>query len=326
MNGEDEIPARPELAYVDAACDGMRIDAFLAAVEAFQTRSAAARRVDAGEVRVNGSVVRKSFVVRTADVVEYLVHADPRLFELMPADIPLDIRHEDGDLIVLSKQAGLVTHPADGHPQQDTLVNALVARYGREGLCNVQGEQDRLGIVHRLDRDTSGLMLAAKTNAAGAALMDQIARREVDRHYLALVHGWIPLETGLIDAPIGRSPKDRLRMCVSDREGARDASTSFKVLRRFEPSRRDDGFTLIDCKLFTGRTHQIRVHMEYVRHPCVGDPVYGWPKRDNLGLDRQFLHSYRLSFTHPRTGERLSFEDGLPAELQAVLDALDADR
>ena len=178
-------------------------------------------------MRVNGAVVRKSFTVRTSDVVEYVVAMDARVLELMPADIPLDIRYEDDDVIVLSKQAGLVTHPADGHPEQDTLVNALIAHCGREKLCNVQGEQDRLGIVHRLDRDTSGLMLAAKTDAAGLRLMEDIAARDVDRHYLALVHGWIPLDTGLIDAPIGRSAKDRLRMCVSDRESARPASTSF---------------------------------------------------------------------------------------------------
>lgn len=320
----EESPARMEAVYVEGSFDGMRIDAFLAAVAAFPTRSAAARRVDAGEVRVNGTVVRKSFTVRTSDVVEYVVAMDARVLELMPADIPLDIRYEDDDVIVLSKQAGLVTHPADGHPEQDTLVNALIAHCGREKLCNVQGEQDRLGIVHRLDRDTSGLMLAAKTDAAGLRLMEDIAARDVDRHYLALVHGWIPLDTGLIDAPIGRSAKDRLRMCVSDRESARPASTSFRVVRRFEPSRRDDGYTLIDCKLFTGRTHQIRVHAEYIKHPCVGDPTYGWPKHDNLGLERQFLHSYRLAFTHPSTGARLSFEDGLPADLQAVVDELDA--
>ncbi len=232
-----------EAVYVEGSFDGMRIDAFLAAVAAFPTRSAAARRVDAGEVRVNGAVVRKSFTVRTSDVVEYVVAMDARVLELMPADIPLDIRYEDDDVIVLSKQAGLVTHPADGHPEQDTLVNALIAHCGREKLCNVQGEQDRLGIVHRLDRDTSGLMLAAKTDAAGLRLMEDIAARDVDRHYLALVHGWIPLDTGLIDAPIGRSAKDRLRMCVSDRESARPASTSFRVVRRFEPSRRDDDGT-----------------------------------------------------------------------------------
>ncbi|ACV22125.1 RluA family pseudouridine synthase [Slackia heliotrinireducens] len=318
------MDVQTEYLYVDETGDGMRLDAFLAKEGAYTTRSAAAKRVAAGEVSINGVAARKSATVKAGDVVEYQVFIDPRVFDLESADIPLDVRYEDDQVLVISKQAGLVTHPADGHPQQDTLVNALIHHCGRENLCNVQGEQDRLGIVHRLDRDTSGLMLAAKTNEAGQKLMEDIADRDVDRHYLALVHGWIPLETGLVDAPIGRSDRDRLRMCVSDRDNARDAMTSFSVVKRFEAGRNDDGYTLIDCKLFTGRTHQIRVHMEYIKHPCVGDPVYGWAKHDNLGLDRQFLHSYKLAFTHPTTGERLQFEDTLPADLQRVIDELEA--
>ena len=190
----------------------------------------------------------------------------------------------------------------------------------------MQGEDDRLGIVHRLDRDTSGLMLAAKTDAAGYALMEDIRDRAVDRHYLALVHGVIAPDTGMIDAPIARSANERTRMAVRDVPSARDAVTTFRVLERFEPRQHDDGYTLIDCKLFTGRTHQIRVHMQYAKHPLVGDPVYnsGAPKDAdaNFGLDRQFLHSFQVGFTQPMTGEDLFFADNLTDDLAAVLDKL----
>jgi 23S rRNA pseudouridine1911/1915/1917 synthase len=174
--------------------------------------------------------------------------------------------------------------------------------------------------------DTTGLMLAAKTDEAGAALMEAIQDRAVDRRYLALVHGVISHDTGMIDAPIARHPKDRTRMAIRDVDSARDAVTTFRVLERFEAGPRDNGYTLVDCKLFTGRTHQIRVHMEYVKHPLVGDPLYvaSRPKSDsdNLGLRRQFLHSFMLSFDHPVTGELLSFADNLPDDLQEVLDGI----
>lgn len=311
------------IVHVSENASGMRLDAYMAAEGCYPTRSIAARYLSDGKVRLNGKVARKSCSVASGDIVEYEPYEDPSMPELESSDIPLDVRYEDDYLLVICKQPGLVCHPAEGH-FGDTLVNALIAHCGREHLCNVQGESDRLGIVHRLDRDTSGLMLAAKTNDVGLALMDDIRTRDVDRHYLALVHGWIPLDTGYIDAPIARSDKDRLRMTVSDKDNARPSVTTFKVLKRFEPSRNDDGYTLIDCKLFTGRTHQIRVHMEYIKHPCVGDPVYGWHKKDNLGLDRQFLHSYKLDFTHPVTKERLHFEDSLPRDLQEVIDMLEA--
>ncbi|MEG0324285.1 MAG: RluA family pseudouridine synthase, partial [Raoultibacter sp.] len=174
--------------------------------------------------------------------------------------------------------------------------------------------------------DTSGLMLAAKTDRAGQALMDDIRDRIVDRHYLTLVQGIIPHDTGMIDAPIARGDKDRMRMTVSDSPSARPSITTFTVLERFDAGPKDDGYTLLDCKLFSGRTHQIRVHMNYIKHACVGDPVYGsgTPKAQ-LGLDRQFLHSYRLQFTHPITKEEMSFVEGLPCDLQAAYDML-ADR
>ena len=312
-----------ETATVADRGNGMRLDAYMASEGLYPTRSIAARSIKDAVVCVNGVIARKSTCVQTGDEITYLVYEDPTLPVLEGQEIPLDIRYEDDYLLVISKQPDLVCHPAEGH-YGDTLVNALIAHCGKDNLCNVQGEHDRLGIVHRLDRDTSGLMLCAKTNEVGLALMEDIRTRDVDRHYLSLVQGWIPLDTGYIDAPIGRSEKDRLRMKVSDRDNARPSVTTFEVVERFEPGLKDEGYTLIDCKLFTGRTHQIRVHMEYIKHPCVGDPVYGWQKKDNLGLTRQFLHSYRLDFTHPVTKERLHFEDNLPSDLQHVLDELHA--
>ena len=210
--------------------------------------------------------------------------------------------------------------------EDGTLVNALIHHCGAGNLCSVQGEDDRLGIVHRLDRDTSGLMLAAKDDECGLALMEAIRARAVDRRYLALVHGVIAHDTGMVDAPIARSANERTRMAVRDVPSAREAVTTFRVLERFEHGAHDDGYTLVDCKLFTGRTHQIRVHMQYTKHPVVGDPVYdAHAPRDpeaQLGLERQFLHSFRLEFAHPATGEELSFLDGLPRDLCGALDAI----
>lgn len=317
------------LSYVAAPDDaGQRLDALLAARGLYPSRSAAARAVDDGLVFVNGAEVAKKHPVAPGDTIVYQVEEPVEPGPLRGQPIDLDIRFEDEDLIVLSKQVGLVCHPSVDH-DDGTLVNALIYHCGAENLCNVQGEDDRLGIVHRLDRDTSGLMLAAKTDEAGYALMEDIRARAVDRRYLALVHGVIPHDTGMVDAPIARAEKERTRMAVRDVPSARDAVTTFRVLERFEHGPRDDGYSLIDCKLFTGRTHQIRVHMEYAKHPLAGEPVYRSraPKDPaaDLGLERQFLHSFQLAFTHPATGEELSFADNLPADLQAALDSL-ADR
>lgn len=306
-----------------AADEGTRLDALLAACGAYASRSQAAAYVEEGKVFVNGQTVAKKHAVRAGDTIVYEAPEEPVRSALRGEDIPLDIRYEDEDLLVIAKQAGLVCHPSQDH-WDGTLVNALIYHCGADHLCNVQGEDDRLGIVHRLDRDTTGLMLAAKTDEAGGALMDDIRDRVVDRHYLTLVHGVIPHETGMVDAPIARAASERTRMAVSDAPSARDAITTFKVLERFEPGAKDDGYTLLDCKLFTGRTHQIRVHMSYIKHACVGDPVYGAGRENvQLGLDRQFLHSYRLEFDHPITKERLAFRDALPDDLHAALCQID---
>lgn len=305
--------------------EGKRIDAVLAERGLYVSRSAAARAVEEGRVLVGGATVAKKRAVRAGDVIVCEADEEPEQLPVFGQPIDLDIRYEDDDVIVLSKQVGLVCHPSVDHAD-NTLVNALIFHCGADHLCNVQGEDDRLGIVHRLDRDTSGLMLAAKTDEAGSVLMEGIRVRSVDRHYLALVHGIMAHDTGMIDAPIARAADERTRMAVRDVPSAREAITTFRVLERFEHARRDDGYTLIECKLFTGRTHQIRVHMQYTRHPIVGDPVYvaNGPRDEEaqLGLGRQFLHSYRLGFSHPVTGEALSFSDNLPRDLREALDKL----
>ncbi len=204
----------------------------------------------------------------------------------------------------------------------DTLANALVAHCGYARLGMLQGEE-RPGIVHRLDMDTSGLMVAAKDDDTQRALQDLIRLRVLDRRYVTLVHGPIAHDEGTIETGIARSTRDRLRMAVSDAPGAREAITTFRVLERFEAGPRDDGYTLIECHLYTGRTHQIRVHLRHVGHPLVGDPLYGrGDLRQNLGLARQFLHSWHIRFEHPATGETVELADTLPDDLFDVLESL----
>lgn len=315
----------PASAFIqaDAYDEGIRLDTLLGEDPRMPSRSAAVKLIESGKVTVNGLPSSKKYLVAEGDRIEFELpepqDAGPTL--LVGEYIPLDIRYEDEYLIVLSKQADLVCHPSVGH-ETGTLANALVAHCGSGSLGTLQGE-DRPGIVHRLDKDTTGLMLAAKDDATQAALQDMIRLRSIDRRYLALVQGYIAPDTAQIDAPIARSSHDRLKMEVSGREGARSSVTTFKVLERFEAGRSDEGYTLLECKLYTGRTHQIRVHMAYIKHPCVGDLLYGAAKQKyDCGLVRQFLHSYHLDFTHPSTGEHLEFADALPEDLQEVLDSL----
>lgn len=314
------------LSYTANADDeGMRLDVLAASRGLYESRSIAARYIDEAKVFVNGESTSKKRLIAQGDFIVYEKHEGPVKTKLVGQAIDLDIRFEDEYLLVISKQAGLVCHPSVDH-LDGTLVNALIHHCGIENLCSVQGEEDRLGIVHRLDMDTTGLMLAAKTDEVGLALMEAIRDRAVDRRYLALVHGNIAHDSGMIDAPITRSPNERTRMTVRDSESARDSLTTFTVLERFEAGPKDDGFTLLECKLMTGRTHQIRVHMQYIKHPCVGDPVYGRGNQAaQLGLERQFLHSYRLEFTHPITHASMQFSDHLAKDLQDALDQI-ADR
>lgn len=300
---------------------GQRLDTLLGQTEELASRSAAAKLIDSGLVLVNGELVTKRHVVRAGELISVEIPPEEG-YELTPEDIPLDIRFEDDDMIVLSKQAGLVVHPAQGN-WTGTLVHALLAHAGELGM--LQGE-DRPGIVHRLDKDTTGLMMAAKNDTAQAALSEAIKVRAIDRRYLALVHGYIAPDTGLIDAPLGRDPRDRKRMAVVESASSRQSVTTFRVLERYMAGTHDEGYTLVECKLYTGRTHQIRVHMAYINHAVVGDQTYGQRKvKADRGLTRQFLHAYRLEFDHPTTGERLAFFDPLPADLAKVLREIEPD-
>lgn len=323
------MPRRIVNLLVGPESDGMRLDAFLAAGEGMPSRSACAKLVEAGAVQINTCLAAsKSEKVLLGDRVQAeLDEPDPEpaggeagLLAPNPY-IPLDVRFEDDYLLVISKQAGLVCHPSPGHVD-DTLANALVARCGYGYLGMLQGEE-RPGIVHRLDMDTSGLMVAAKDDATQKALQDLIRMRVLDRRYIALVHGYMARDEDTIVTGIARSTRDRLRMAVSDAPGAREAITTYRTLERFEAGRRDEGYSLVECHLYTGRTHQIRVHMRHIGHQLVGDQLYGrGDDRLNLGLRRQFLHSWRISFDHPVTAEPIARADSLPDDLLAILKGL----
>lgn len=304
--------------------DGERLDSFLASQDNMPSRSACAKLIESGAVTINSTHAdSKSEKVCLGDRIQAEVEEPEEVGGPLAPNpyIPLDIRFEDEYLIVLSKQAGLVCHPAPGHVD-DTLANALVAHCGYGHLGMLQGEE-RPGIVHRLDRDTSGLMVAAKDDRTQKTLQDLIRLRVLDRRYVVLVHGYVAPDDGTIVTGIARSTKDRLRMAVSDDPGAREAITTFKTLERFEAGRRDEGYSLLECHLYTGRTHQIRVHMRHIGHPVVGDPLYGKGSLlQNKGLTRQFLHSWHIRFDHPCTGETIELADRLPDDLLNVLESL----
>ena len=318
------MPQRIVNLLVGPESDGMRLDAFLATGDGMPSRSACARLVEDGAVTINETpATSKSEKVLLGDRVRATVdEPEPACGLLAPNPyIPLDIRFEDEHLIVLSKQAGLVCHPSPGHVD-DTLANALVAHCGYDHLGMLQGEE-RPGIVHRLDMDTTGLMLAAKDDATQKALQDLIRLRVLARRHVTRTHGYVAHDEGTIETGIARSTRDRIRMAVSDAPGAREAITTFRVLERFEAGRRDEGYTLMECHLYTGRTHQIRVHMRHIGHALVGDPLYGrGDDRLNLGLRRQFLHSWHVRFDHPATGETVELADRLPDDLLDVLESL----
>ena len=287
---------------------GVRLDAFLSADGAL-TRSQAARLIAAGRVRVNGKPAAKSARLSGGETVTVDV---PQLREtaLPPQDIPLDVVYEDDDVIVVNKPTGLVVHPAPGHPD-GTLVNALLHHCG-DSLSGIGGEK-RPGIVHRIDRDTSGLIIAAKNDAAHLALSAQLKDHSLSRTYECLVTGNMKQDSGTVDAPIGRSSADRKKMAVVPT--GRRAVTHWEVVARYP------GVTHLRCRLETGRTHQIRVHMAYIGHPILGDTVYG-AKKPVPGLTGQCLHATGLRFIHPRTGEPVELHCPLPPEFTAMLQKL----
>lgn len=288
---------------------GTRVDVYLAKEQAAPSRSCVQKLVESGLVTVSGRPVKPSYRVAEGDVIEVRI-PPPEKVSLEPEDIPLDIVYEDADVVVVNKPAGMVVHPAAGN-YAGTLVHALL--HHCRDLSGIGGEL-RPGIVHRLDKDTSGLMVVAKNDAAHAALARQIKARTVVRKYLAIVHGRLAEDEGTVDAPIGRHPVHRKKMAVVP--GGRRAVTHWKVRRRYRV------FTLVECKLETGRTHQIRVHMAYIGHPVVGDPIYG-PRKPAFGLSGQALCAYQLGFYHPRTGEWKEFTIPLPEEMQKAVDKLE---
>lgn len=310
---------------VDPATDGQRLDTFITQAGNFASRSACVKLIEAGAVTINGTVAQnKSERVVLGDhiYVCYDAPEEQNTGVLRPNPyIDLDIRFEDEYLIVLSKQAGLVCHPSPGHVD-DTLANALVAHCGYDHLGLLQGD-DRPGIVHRLDMDTSGLMVAAKDDATQKYLQDLIRLRTLDRRYIVLVQGYVSMEKGTIVTGIARSTRNRLSMTVSDDPMAREAITTFRTLERFEAGPKDEGYSLLECHLYTGRTHQIRVHMRHIGHQVVGDPLYGRGSlQRNLNLNRQFLHSWHISFSHPVSGETIEIADCLPIDLVTPLQSI----
>jgi 23S rRNA pseudouridine1911/1915/1917 synthase len=305
----------------DAASSGIRLDVFIAERLPDCSRSFAGQLITGERFKVNGQVRKPAYRLKTGDVVTGSV-PPPAPSRLRPEPIPLHILYEDPDIVVISKPPGLVVHPAPGHGS-GTLVNALLHHCPDLGAI---GAEIRPGIVHRLDKETSGTLVAAKNAAALEYLAAQFKNRSVRKDYLALVHGEMAAESGTIRLPVGRHPVDRKRMSTRSRRG-REAETDWRVARRL------GGFTLLELRLKTGRTHQIRVHCAAIGRPIVGDPVYGRSKPPAgaavlktllAGVRRQMLHAWRLEIDHPRTGERMRFESPLPEDMQRLIAKLEA--
>ena len=300
------LPVPPEAA-------GVRIDAWLAEQREDLTRSAAARLLEDGQVTAGDKPLPKNYRLRGGETLTVLL-PEVQETELLAQDIPLDVVYEDEDVIVLNKPKGLVVHPAPGHAD-GTLVNALLHHCG-DSLSGIGGEK-RPGIVHRIDRDTSGLIIAAKNDFAHQKLSAQLSDHSLARTYECIVIGNLREDSGTVDAPIGRDRRDRKKMAVVP--DGRRAVTHWEVIARYP------GFTHVRCRLETGRTHQIRVHMAYLGHPILGDTVYG-AKKPVPGLQGQCLHAVGLRFVHPRTGETVALTCPLPEEFQRELKKLEARR
>ena len=295
--------------YADIS--GERLDAFLARTVENLSRSGAQKLLEEGCVLLRGKPGRKNDKLAIGDEVEVTI-PEPKAVDIAPKEMALDILYEDDDVLVLNKPKGLVVHPAAGH-QDDTLVNGLLYAMG-DSLSGINGEL-RPGIVHRIDKDTSGLLAVAKNDLAHAVLASQLKDHSMARTYEAIVCGGFREDSGTVDAPIGRHPSDRKKMCVTQRN-SKNAVTHWEVVRRYR------GYTHVRCKLETGRTHQIRVHMAHIGHPILGDTVYGH-KKPELGQDSQCLHAGILCFRHPRDGRPVIVHAPLPEYFQQVLEKLE---
>lgn len=286
-----------------------RIDKVLSGLNEEWSRSQVQQLIKDGHVLVNGAAIKTNFKCSPGDEIAVTL-PDLQELDVLPEEMALDIYYEDSDVLVVNKPRGMVVHPAPGHTS-GTLVNGLMAHC--RDLSGINGVM-RPGIVHRIDKDTSGLLMVAKNDMAHESLVQQLVDKTVTRKYQAIVHGIIPHDHGTIDAPIGRDKKDRQSMTVTD-ENSKNAVTHFKVLERFR------AFTYVECQLETGRTHQIRVHLKYIGYPLAGDPKYG-PRKTLTDIDGQALHAGVLGFVHPRTKEYLEFEAPLPLDFEHVLDYL----
>ncbi len=305
---EDGIEAGLETVTAEAEDAGTRADVFLAA-KLGVSRSNMQKLLEDGRVKRGEKIIKANYKVRAGEMFVVDI-PEPEPIEAVPEKIPLDIIYEDDDVVVLNKARGMVVHPAPGN-YTGTLVNALL--YHCSNLSGINSAI-RPGIVHRLDKDTSGIMIVAKNDAAHISLSQQIQSKTAVRTYLAVVRGNIKTDSGTIETQIARDKTDRKKMAVV-KEGGRDAITDYEVLERFGK------YTLVRCKLRTGRTHQIRVHMEYLGYPLVGDPKYS-PMKTPFGIKGQALHSHTLEFTHPGTGERMKFEAPLPEDMHKIITRL----
>jgi 23S rRNA pseudouridine1911/1915/1917 synthase len=305
---EDGIEAGLETVTAEAEDTGTRADVFLAA-KLGVSRSNMQKLLEDGRVKRGEKIIKANYKVRAGEMFVVDI-PEPEPIEAVPENIPLDIIYEDDDVVVLNKARGMVVHPAPGN-YTGTLVNALL--YHCSNLSGINSAI-RPGIVHRLDKDTSGIMIVAKNDAAHISLSQQIQSKTAVRTYLAVVRGNIKTDSGTIETQIARDKTDRKKMAVV-KDGGRDAITDYEVLERFGK------YTLVRCKLRTGRTHQIRVHMEYLGYPLVGDPKYS-PMKTPFGIKGQALHSHTLEFTHPRTGERMKFEAPLPEDMHKIITRL----
>ncbi|MCY7675051.1 RluA family pseudouridine synthase [Bacillus safensis] len=285
-----------------------RLDKFLSTTEPEWSRTQVQQWVKDGLIEVNGKRVKANYKVQAGDQIKVDI-PDPEELDVEAEPMDLDIYYEDADVLVVNKPRGMVVHPAPGHVS-GTLVNGLMAHC--KDLSGINGVM-RPGIVHRIDKDTSGLLMVAKNDMAHESLVNQLVAKTVTRKYTAVVHGIIQHDTGTIDAPIGRDKKDRQSMTVT-KENAKQAVTHFDVIERFKD------FTVVECRLETGRTHQIRVHMKYIGYPLAGDPKYG--PRKTVDFNGQLLHAGVLGFDHPRTGEYIEFTAPIPADMQAFIDSL----
>ena len=324
LSSPPPISAPPQLSIsVPPEAEDQRLDLFLASRFSETSRSAIQRAISGGGITVNGKAVKPSHRLKTGEEIAGEIPSAP-VIDAVPEDIPLDIVYEDEEIIVVNKPAGMVTHPGAG-AASGTLANGLVYYLNRIGHQPPRrGGASRPGIVHRLDVGTSGLIVVAKTDRAHLNLAEQFESRSVTKSYIALVYGTLKEDSGKIEAPIGRDPRNRVKMAV--RRDGRQATTLYRVVKRF------DEFTLLDVEIKTGRTHQIRVHLAHIKHPVVGDSTYGAGRANSIKsarlraavarLDRPFLHAARLGFTHPATGERMEFTAPLPGELRAFLEQI----